>query len=120
MLEDGVILFFALFHVDKGVAGPRDEDSRRAMINRVERNLEVADVSLYVTLATNACLGDEFFTLPVPHEDLPVGVACQRHDVALLLGVERTGYELIRVVSIAVLYLLRQSLLLLLAGDVVD
>ena len=120
MFEDGVVFFFTLLHVDESVAGSRHEDSRRTMINGVERNLEVADVSLYVALTTNACLSNEFLTLPVPHEDLPVWLSGQSHDIAFILRVEGTCDELLGVKSIHVLNLLRQSLLSFLAGDVED
>lgn len=120
MFEDGVVFFFTLLHVDESVAGSRHEDSRRTMINGVERNLEVADVSLYVALTTNACLSNEFLSLPVPHEDLPVWLARQGHDIPFILRVEGTCDELLGVESIHVLDLLRQSLLSFLAGDVED
>ena len=120
MFEDCVILFLPLLHVDKSVAGSRHQDSRRTMINWVEWDLEVADISFYVALAANACLGYEFFPFPVPHEDLPVWLTCQSHDIALILWVEGTSDELLGVKSIYVLDLFRQSLPLFLACDIKD
>ena len=107
MFEDGVIFFFTLLHVDESVSGSRHEYGRRTMVNWVERNLEVAEVPLYVTLATDARLSNELFTFPVPHEDLPVRLARQSHDIAFILRIEGTCDELLGVKSIHVLNLLR-------------
>ena len=120
VFEDGVVFFFTLLHVDESVSGSRHEYGRCTMVNWVERNLEVAEVALYVTLTTDARLSNELFTFPVPHEALPVWLSRQSHDIAFILRIKRTCDELLRVKSIHVLNLLRQCLLPFLTCDVVD
>ena len=120
MFEDGVVLFFTLLHVDESVSGSRHQDGRCAMINGVERDLEVADVPLNVALTADACLCDELFTFPVPHEDLPVRLTRQRDDISFIFRIKGTSDELLGVKSIHVLNLLRQSLLSFLTCDVED
>ena len=120
VLENGVVLLLALLHVDEGVARAGDEHGRRTVVIRVVRDLEVADVALDVALPANACLGYELLTLPIPQEDLPVGLTGQRDYEAVLLRVEGAGDKFLGVVGVDILYLLRQRLLLLLARDVED
>ena len=82
--------------------------------------MEVADVALDVTLSANAGLSDELLTLPVPQEDLPVGLTRKSDDEAVLLGVEGARNKFLRVIRVDVLNLLGQGLLPLLARDIVD
>ena len=119
--ENGVVLLlFPLLHVDEGVAGTSHQHCRCTLIERVVRDLEVADASLNVALTPNACLGNQLLTVPVPQEDLPVGLSGEGYNHLLILGTECTGNELLRVVRIDVLDLLRESLLQFLTLDVID
>ena len=120
VLENGVVLLLALLHVDEGVARAGDEHGRRTVVIRVVRDLEGADVALDVALPANACLGYELLTLPIPQKDLPVGLTRQSDDEAVFLGVEGARDKFLRVIRVDVLDLLGQSLLPLLARDIVD
>ena len=115
-----VLLFLALFHVDEGVAGPGHQHCRCTLIERIVRDLEVANAALNVTLASNARLSNQLLTVPIPEEHLPVRLTSQRYDHFLVLGAEGARDELLRVVSVDVLDLLWQRLSLLLAVHVED
>ena len=120
VFENRVIFFLTLLHVDESISGTGDEHGRCTMVIWVVRDLEVADVALDVALPANACLGYELLTLPIPQEDLPVGLTGQRDYEAVLLRVEGAGDKFLGIVGVDILYLLRQRLLLLLARDVED
>ena len=115
-----MLLFFALLHVHKGVAGPGHQHCRCALIERIIGDLEVADRALDVALAPDASLGNQLLTVPIPEEHLPIRLACQRYDHLLVFGAEGARDELLRVVRVDVLDLLGQRLSLLLAVHVVD
>ena len=117
------VVFLSLLHIDERVAWTGDEYRHASLIEGVVGDLEVAERAINRPLIANAGLRDEFLTLPVPQEHLPIGLTRQRHNHSLLLVAEGAGNELLRVVGIAVLDLLWQSLLFLviaLVGHVED
>ena len=90
------------------------------MIERVIRQLEVAERAIDVTLDANSGLRDKLFAVPVPEKDLPVRATCERHDHALFLRAECARHEFLRLKRIHVLNLLGQRLSFLKGGDIVD
>ena len=120
VLENCVVFLLALLHIHEGVARTSDKHGRSTVVIWVVWNLEVADIALDVTLSANAGLRYELLTLPIPQKDLPVGLTRQSDDEAVFLGVEGARDKFLRVIRVDVLDLLGQSLLPLLARDIVD
>ena len=90
-----MLLFLALFHVNKCVARPGHQHCRCTLIEWIVGDLEVADGTLDIALAPNTRLRYQLLTIPIPQENLPIGLASQRHDHFLVLGAESACDELL-------------------------
>ena len=118
--EEDVVLFLALLHVDVSIVGAGDQDGRRAMVTGVVADLELAKIIVDLALDADGGLGDELLAVPVPEEDLPVWLAGQRDNEAIVFVIEGARHELSRLVRVQVLNVLRHRLLFPSIGQVID
>ena len=64
------------------------------MITRVITDLELANLIDDLALAADLSLGNELLAVPVPEEDLPVGLTGERNDKAVVFVIECASDEL--------------------------